>query len=179
MVEDEFNIAVLSWSPNRVEFEGGDGNDMKYGGLKNDFLNGKGGNDTLLGGSGDDWLLGKSGDDLLNPGPGNDQIVGGDGSDTYVLAPNMGRNYIYDFNRRDKDRIQLEGGLSFDDLTIVRTGNETNIFRGSVRLATVRTTNVLNSGDFVQVESGLDISVESGLDISMVNTIKIEDTQGF
>jgi len=51
-----------------------DGNDVLYGGKKDDLLEG---------GGGDDWLLGLDGDDVLRGGMGNDHLEDGAGSDVY------------------------------------------------------------------------------------------------
>ncbi|MEZ5615820.1 MAG: calcium-binding protein, partial [Rhodocyclaceae bacterium] len=51
-----------------------DGNDVLYGGKKDDLLEG---------GGGDDWLFGLDGDDVLRGGMGNDYLEGGAGSDVY------------------------------------------------------------------------------------------------
>ncbi len=62
----------------------------------------------LISGEGDDWLIG---------GTGKDSLVGGSGSDTFVLDSLGGLKIIADFNGRE-DRIQLIGGLRFEQLQI-------------------------------------------------------------
>ena len=73
-----------------LDIYGRAGNDLIYGGLKNDQLNGEGGNDHLIGsagndamngGSGSDTLTGDDGDDLLNGGAGADRLSGSAGND--------------------------------------------------------------------------------------------------
>jgi Ca2+-binding RTX toxin-like protein len=65
----------------RLEFDGGQGNDNITGGAQNDRLYGGGGNDTLKGGAGDY--------DQLNGGLGNDTLDGGAGSDTADYGNDM------------------------------------------------------------------------------------------
>jgi Ca2+-binding RTX toxin-like protein len=52
--------------------DGGMGNDLLSGGLKDD---------TLIGGPGNDRLYGQSGDDVIDGGPGIDRMIGGPGDD--------------------------------------------------------------------------------------------------
>ncbi|WP_163665352.1 cadherin domain-containing protein [Adonisia turfae] len=108
--------------------EGGTGNDWLYGGKGQDLLKGGAGNDWLYGGKGQDRLEGGAGNDLLVGGLGNDILVGGAGNDIVVLAPGSGSDTLIDF-QNGQDKIQLEGGLTFDDLDILSQGaNNTDIF---------------------------------------------------
>ena len=127
-VEDIFNI-VVSLPINSIM--GTAKNDVLRGTAKretiqglagNDTLSGNGDNDSLSGGSGNDALYGNDGDDLLRGGKGRDRLYGDGGSDTFVLAPGMGRDTIYDFED-GRDSIQLGGGLSFTDLAIASMGS--------------------------------------------------------
>ncbi|MBO1351433.1 MAG: putative Ig domain-containing protein [Hormoscilla sp. GUM202] len=99
---------------------GQDGDDFLNGGNGSDVLYGNEGDDLLNGGNGSDVLYGNEGDDLLNGGQGNDTLYGGNGVDTFVLAPGMGQDTIYDFEHRT-EKIQIEegGGLDFNSLNIV------------------------------------------------------------
>jgi Ca2+-binding RTX toxin-like protein len=74
----------------RVQFQGGGGDDVVTGGPGESKLYGMGGNDiltggaavdTLVGGYGDDRLYGLGGDDVLGGGHGDDYIDGGAGVD--------------------------------------------------------------------------------------------------
>ncbi len=56
---------------------GGNGNDIIYGGDGDDILNGGNGNDIIYGGDGDDFLKGASGDDTLYGEAGNDFLEAG------------------------------------------------------------------------------------------------------
>jgi len=110
----------------RDRLYGRGGNDTLSGGLGQDRLYGGQGRDTLLGGEGNDILIGNNGDDLLDGGAGNDRLDGNAGRDTFVLAPGMGRDIIFNFSD-GTDSIQLGGGLSFSDLEIVGSGRSTRI----------------------------------------------------
>ncbi len=106
---------------------GGDGNDRLYGEEGDDCFIGGDGNDRLYGGNGNDFLIGGNGNDRLYGGNGNDFLIGGNGNDRlyegseaniFVLEPDMGRDIIIGF-QEGTDKIELAGGLSFEDLTIV------------------------------------------------------------
>ena len=58
------------------ELRGGNGDDIIYGGSKDDTIGGGNDNDLLFGKSGDDLIRGGSGFDLLNGGVGNDTLRG-------------------------------------------------------------------------------------------------------
>jgi len=92
----------------------------------NDVLKGLSGNDTLRGGSGNDTLYGGDGNDLLNGGAGNDALYGNGGSDRFLLAPSLGTDTIYGFEV-GKDWLQLENGISRDQITVSQQGNSTLI----------------------------------------------------
>jgi len=97
---------VLYGNAGNDTIDGGDGNDIVYGGNDNDILNGgagsdrlygDAGNDVLFGDAGNDILYGGDGDDILNGGAGSDQLYGNAGIGTFVLAPGMGLDSIYNF----------------------------------------------------------------------------------
>ncbi|TCN46332.1 putative secreted protein (type I secretion substrate) [Shinella granuli] len=94
---------------------GGMGNDKLYGGAGRDILNGDAGNDFLYGNAGNDTLNGGSGNDRLEGGAGADKLYGGSGKDIFVFkwvkestASAIGRDTIYDFSQKEKDRIDLK-----------------------------------------------------------------------
>ena len=101
------------------------GDDVLYGGNRRDILFGGGGDDALYGGDEDDALLGESGNDTLDGGDDTDTLTGGDGSDTFVIRKGDGSsgfifaNRITDFED-GVDRIGLDSGLAFSELTIVQ-----------------------------------------------------------
>ncbi|MEM9447678.1 MAG: Calx-beta domain-containing protein [Cyanobacteria bacterium P01_E01_bin.6] len=147
---------------------GDSGNDNLRGNGGDDRLIGGGGNDSLTGNGGDDRLIGQSGDDLLNGGNGNDRLKGGAGSDEliggrgddiliggsdsdiFVLRNRQGTDLIRDFNIGE-DFIQLQGSLSFRDLSFQQEGRNTVIEAGGESLATLRgiQANQLDRASFV------------------------------
>jgi len=68
------------------------------------------------------------GDDTLIGGLGRDQLFGGAGSDLFVLTPNNGTDTIWDYED-GQDLILLEGGLTFNDLTISGRGRHKTLIR--------------------------------------------------
>ena len=80
-------------------------------------------------------MVGGSGSDLLDPGAGNDALFGGDtatwsgslqtnGNDTYVFDSGYGHDVILDHDRTagNIDTIQLADGITTDDLSVYRDG---------------------------------------------------------
>ncbi|WP_338831854.1 calcium-binding protein [Bradyrhizobium sp. 27S5] len=64
--------------------DGNDGNDVLYGGNRNDTLSGEAGSDTLYGGDGNDQLAGGGGNDAFYGGNGDDNMsFDGAGFDTF------------------------------------------------------------------------------------------------
>lgn len=74
--------------PNRVEFYGGNGNDVLIGGVQADKLAGQAGDDILVGGTqavdGNDTLAGGAGRDILLGMLGEDRLDGGEDDDLLV-----------------------------------------------------------------------------------------------
>jgi Ca2+-binding RTX toxin-like protein len=143
---------------------GGDGNDLVKGGYDNDSLSGgngrdrvygDAGNDTLFGGFGNDRLYGGAGDDLLDGGKGIDRVYGNTGSDTFVLRPGMGADTIFDFED-GVDLLQLNDGLTFADLDIIKRGSSTLI-----RIADTQETLVRLLRTDVELISALDFTILS------------------
>ena len=126
---------------------GGDGNDVLFGDADNDTLYGGNGNDILNGGAGNDFLSGEVGDDIL---------TGGSGSDLFVLNPSWGWgcDLITDF-RQGEDLIGLISGLSFDQLSISSSNNETliTVTETNEVLAKLKgvTPGILTASDFTEV----------------------------
>ncbi|MFB2897894.1 beta strand repeat-containing protein, partial [Aerosakkonemataceae cyanobacterium BLCC-F50] len=142
---------------------GGDDDDRICGGAENDLLSGNQGadwitgelgNDTLYGGQGNDTLIGGDGDDLLNGDKGNDLLTGGNGSDKFVLASGQSSDVITDF-QDGIDSFALSGNLTFSQLSIVQSGNNTLISLASNNqlLATLNgiSANLITVQDFVSV----------------------------
>ena len=59
-------------------------------------------------------------------GLGNDSLIGGIGNDTFVVGNNLGLDIISDFVK-GADVLGLSGGLSFNQLKISQSNNNTLI----------------------------------------------------
>ena len=114
---------------------GEDGNDLIYGGSQTNYINGgngndgiyaPGGNNTIYGGASNDLIYSGSGDDLILGGAGNDWIFLEGGNDIVVLQINKGVDRIYNF-QAGQTTLGLPGGLTFENLAIAQTGNDTLI----------------------------------------------------
>lgn len=106
------------------------GNDTISGGRQNDSLDGGEGADDIYGDKGMDLLTGGGGGDWLQGGRGNDTIISGAGFDDIVLELGAGTDTIVDF-APDVDWLVLVDGLRFEQLSIVPSGNDTEIRLGS------------------------------------------------
>jgi endoglucanase len=102
------------------------GNDLAIGGLGDDRLYGQAGNDGLWGNEGNDLIWGDDGDDRIFGGLGNDILEGGAGADTFVFTIGEGSDTIKDFTN-GVDRIQLTGGLTFDQVEVIAQGADTQL----------------------------------------------------
>ena len=123
---------VLLGETGNDEVFGGDGDDLLDGGggaddlragSQDDQLFGGRGADSLRGNRGDDTLDGGNGADVLNGGRGSDVMTGGDGADVFVFTgANRGFDVITDFED-GVDLIDLAGGLSAGDVTVIDTAD--------------------------------------------------------
>ena len=101
------------------------GNDTIAGGFGGDKIYGGNGNDILSGSNNFDELYGGNGDDILDGGDGKDRLYGGNGNDVFVARPGDGSdgflttNVLYDFED-GVDKIRLDGGLNFSNLSITQ-----------------------------------------------------------
>lgn len=136
------------------------GTDLLRGSTFADTIDGGAGNDTITGGAGDDIIMGGAGNDRINAGAGNDRIHGGTGSDTihggagadiFVMNPGDGKSVIKDFED-GIDRIEIGGGLEFDDLRIHQRGSQTwiNIDGAVMHLDGIHPSQI-NADDFIFV----------------------------
>ena len=95
-----------------------DAHDNVTGTNYNDIIYGNGGNDTLSGNGGNDIMVG---------GKGNDRLEGGAGNDTYIYNEGDGLDTIYDYQYSSvesrNDKIKFGEGISFEDLTFRREGD--------------------------------------------------------
>jgi Ca2+-binding RTX toxin-like protein len=94
--------------------EGSASDDLIVGSDDNNMLAGDRGNDEIDGDRGADYLIGDAGDDLLNGG-GNDGAV-----DVFFFAPDDGHDRVFGFID-GIDKIEVGGGLSFEDLSFDST----------------------------------------------------------
>lgn len=82
---------------------------------------------VLLGGAEDEELLGYVGrDDVIDGGAGNDLLRGASGSDTYRYGRGDGHDTLSEdtWTPGETDRIQLQAGLSTDDVRLQRVRNK-------------------------------------------------------
>ena len=82
--------------------------DKLTGDSEANVIDGRGGNDTLVGNAGNDTLIG---------GRGNDTLTGNTGADTFKFASGDGLDIITDFNRGEKDKIDLSAYRSLVYIT--------------------------------------------------------------
>lgn len=109
---------------------GSAGTDTISGGRQSDSLDGGEGGDYIYGDKGMDVLTGGGGGDLLRGGRANDTIITDVGIDGIVLQPDGGTDTIVDF-APGVDLLVLVDGLRFEQLSIVPSGNDTEIRIGS------------------------------------------------
>jgi Ca2+-binding RTX toxin-like protein len=137
-----FNDAEVLPDPTDIPgaINGTNGNDTLTGGSTSDILNGKLGNDALKGKAGKDTLIG---------GGNSDRLTGNKGRDIFVLETGAGVDRIVDFKDK-QDRIGLPSNIQFQDLKIVKKGQNTLIRLGSDRLAFLENTprNLITAADF-------------------------------
>ena len=160
------NFENITGSPGGETIKGDNNVNVLKGGHSNpsgsDIIYGYGGNDilwagssnvgastnTLYGGAGNDRLVGQYGDDTLDGGTGADIISTGFGSDTIVIRSGDGGA-----TQSDGDTVETYDGFSgftdgtdsfaldgvtFAELTIAQSGNDTVIKEGSNFLATLK-----------------------------------------
>ena len=134
--------------------DGGEGNDLLFGDNENDAICGDIGNDTMYGGQGNDIFSGGAGDDFLSGDVGDDTLSGGSGSDVFFLNQSLGSDIITDF-RKGEDLIGLNSDLSFDQLSIISSNNETliSVTDTNQLLATLNgvVAGTLDANDFMSV----------------------------
>ena len=106
--------------------------DIIYAGEGTNTISGGNGNDIIYSGSGNDTLRGDTGNDTLAGGTGNDNIDGGYDDDTYVWNWGDGFDIISDYQKSStasrNDKIKLGEGISFEDLSFERDGNDLYVY---------------------------------------------------
>jgi hypothetical protein len=107
--------------------DGGVGDDILFGNLGADIITGGDGNDNLFGGKDNDNLSGDLGNDILSGDFGIDTLTGGGGSDIFILGiGGGGADLITDF-QDGADLMQLPAGITFSNLRVTTSGNQTAI----------------------------------------------------
>ena len=91
-----------------------------------DYNSGYGTRDTtLIGADTDDTISGYNGNDTLIGGQGNDVLYGGYGNDTYIFNIGDGADTINEDNSNSAaDRVVFGEGITADDITVTRDGND-------------------------------------------------------
>ena len=81
---------------------------------------------VLTGTDGTDVLVGGAGGDLLDGAAGNDYLFGFEGNDTYHFGIGSGQDVVLDYDRRlgNVDTIQLGFGVTPEQITVVREGDD-------------------------------------------------------
>ncbi|MCC3445371.1 MAG: calcium-binding protein, partial [Microcoleus sp. PH2017_03_ELD_O_A] len=94
-----------------------------------------------------------AGSDFLSGDIGDDTLTGGSGSDVFFLNQSLGSDIITDF-RKGEDLIGLAPGLSFNQLSIASSSNQTLISVTGTNQLLAKLNGVpgtLSAGDFTQV----------------------------
>jgi uncharacterized delta-60 repeat protein len=147
--DDGNDVIEYGGTYSKANLDGGNGNDLIFGGAVtddvihggkgNDTLNGGGGRDALFGGdgndflqgaAGDDFLSGESGDDTLAGGAGNDLLDGGSGADD--LFGGKGKDTA-DYHFRSDNLVLTMDGLANDGGS---GGGEHDNIRGDIENVT-------------------------------------------
>ena len=97
-----------------------------------DYDSGYGTRDAkLVGTDNAETILGRSGNDILIGGKGNDILYGGYGDDTYVFNLGDGQDIMREDSTNSKDdRIVFGEGITPDDITVSRDGDDMLLFIG-------------------------------------------------
>ncbi|WP_331351723.1 calcium-binding protein [Cellvibrio sp. UBA7671] len=115
----------------KVRFESGA--EWNFDFIKSHVISSTAGNDFLYGDSRDDYINSGSGDDTLSGGIGNDDLVGGTGTDSYLFNLGDGQDTIFDVDvtANIKDRVVLGEGITRDNISFARSGNNLVILIGN------------------------------------------------
>jgi Ca2+-binding RTX toxin-like protein len=91
-----------------------------------DTINGNANNNILFGLDGNDNINSHAGDDVLDGGAGEDVLAGGAGNDEYRFGIGYGRDRVRnaDTGSGRYDVVRLIGGLTADDVSISRQGDD-------------------------------------------------------
>lgn len=119
------NPAITFGNTNSENLYADQDGQMIYADEGDDTIIGQEGDDTLHGEAGNDTIYAGLGHDTLVGGEGNDFLDGGEGNDTYVFSPGFGHDTIvdYDTTQGNIDTIAFSSGITPDDITLSRVGN--------------------------------------------------------
>lgn len=104
--------------------------------------------EDAIGGSYDDILTGNSADNRLAGGGGDDILTGNAGADIFVFESKWGDDTITDFARGEDLLDFSSAGLSFDQLTISSSGEDTIVFHKGATVLLAGVTD-LDQSDFL------------------------------
>ena len=146
---DSGSVSILGWSDNnstnaasyQIEtFEFADGTTLN----RLDFVA------QTMGTDGEDYLRGSGVTDHLAGGAGDDSFYGAGGADRFIFTSGDGADVIQDF-QNGSDTIELQGGITFTDLTITSDQGDTLIEYGQSDSIRLNGTDVslIDEGDFV------------------------------
>jgi len=125
------NSIIIGDSEGDLEGDAG-GNDALFGGAGDDIILSGVGDDVVFGGAGDDVIFGDRGNDLIFGGAGTNLLYGGTpdgegaGSNIFAFELGDGIDIVLDFEI-GVDAIGLTEGLSFGQLYIAQSGQDTII----------------------------------------------------
>ena len=167
--DDSLKVGDLSRTHvKRVEFSGGDGNDLLDGEDTSTRLYGEGdaGDDTLIGGSANDTLIGGDGNDSIEGEKGDDVMIGGAGDDVLEWDDGDGSDTISGGDGYDV--VEVEGSLlQGDDFVLAQDGNKAIFDR-------------INLGKFtltVDTSEKFEVSGEGGDDLFTVKDLSATDVK--
>ncbi|MBA3966434.1 MAG: hypothetical protein H0X47_11775, partial [Nitrospirales bacterium] len=90
---------------------------------------------------GDDIIYGFDREDVLDGGAGDDYLSGGNESDTYRFGLGYGHDTVEDAQDNilsgDNDRIEFDGALTPDDITLVRAGVDLEVQLADTSVLTI------------------------------------------
>ena len=126
--------------------------DIIYGNGGDDTIDAGSGNDVIYSGCGNDTLKGGNGNDTLVGGKGNDTLDGGYDDDTYIWNWGDGFDTISDYQKSStasrNDKIKLGEGISFDDLSFERDGNNLRIYVKGDKTQGIQINNQFSNADY-------------------------------
>ena len=119
---DSYKIRELHFSDNSVFYLSESGLTLDQSDRTDNMtIKGTDYSDTLLGGIGHDTINANDDDDILIGNKGNDTLNGGQGRDTYIYNLGDGADTINEY--KGKDKIKFGQGITSDNLTFTRDGN--------------------------------------------------------